>query len=175
MGSASSVAAAARASPSTRRLACHCRWAYGGYLCSSRSVCELVRNRARSFVYSTGLPPGTVAAAAKALEIIGTDAERVRRPLQLARRFTAALGLAAAESAIVPIVFGSNDAALGASAALRQSGILVAAIRPPTVPTGTARLRFTFSALHTDAQVAALIAAVRQLDATSPRRRGSAR
>ena len=54
--------------------------AYGGYLCASREVCELVRNRARSFVYSTGLPPGTVAAAAKALEIIATDADRVRRP-----------------------------------------------------------------------------------------------
>ncbi|HJR69672.1 MAG TPA: aminotransferase class I/II-fold pyridoxal phosphate-dependent enzyme, partial [Gammaproteobacteria bacterium] len=65
---------------------------YGGYLCASHAVAELVRNRARSFVYSTGLPPGAVAAASRALELIATDRELVRRPLKLARRFTAALG-----------------------------------------------------------------------------------
>jgi len=138
--------------------------AYGGYLCASRPVCELVRNRARSLVYSTGLPPGTVAAAAAALEIIATDSDRVRRPLALARQFTAALDLPPAESAIVPVVYGGNSEALAASAALRQSGFLVAAIRPPTVPPGTARLRFTFSAAHSDADVRGLIAAVRRLD-----------
>lgn len=137
--------------------------AYGGYLCASREVCELVRNRARSFVYSTGLPPGTVAAAAKALEIIATDVKRVIRPLVLAREFTAALALPAAESAIVPLVIGANDAAVAASAALLEAGLLVPAIRPPTVPVGTARLRFTFSAAHSAEQLAALITAVRRL------------
>ena len=67
---------------------------YGGYLCTSRDVAELVRNRARSFVYSTGLPPGTVAAASRALELIATDKELVRRPLARAREFTAALDAA---------------------------------------------------------------------------------
>lgn len=137
--------------------------AYGGYLCASRAVCELVRNRAASFVYSTGLPPGTVAAAAKALEIIADDAELVRRPLELARSFTSALGLRAAESAIVPIVLGSAQHALAASDALARAGFLVTAIRPPTVPAGTARLRVTFSAAHSETQVAALTAAIRPL------------
>lgn len=137
--------------------------AYGGYLCASRSTCELVRNRARSFVFSTGLPPGTVAAAAEALAIIRDDAARVARPLTLARRFTAALGLKPAESAIVPLVLGANKAALAAGDALRRAGFLVTAIRPPTVPAGTARLRFTFSAAHSDADVDALIDAVRGL------------
>ncbi len=143
--------------------------AYGGYLCASRTVCELVRNRARSFVYSTGLPPGTVAAASQALEIIATRPERTARPLALAQRFTTALGLPPAASAIVPLVTGDNASALAASAALLDSGFLVTAIRPPTVPAGSARLRLTFSAAHSDADVAGLIAAVRELDAVPVR------
>jgi 8-amino-7-oxononanoate synthase len=138
--------------------------AYGGYLCASHSVCELVRNRAASFVYTTGLPPGTIAAAGKALEIIEGDADRVQRPLAHARRFTTELDLPPAESAIVPLVFGSNERALAASASLLRAGFLVTAIRPPTVPPGTARLRFTFSAAHSDADVAGLIDAVRKLE-----------
>jgi 8-amino-7-oxononanoate synthase len=136
---------------------------YGGYLCSSRSVAELVRNRARSFVYSTGLPPGTVAAASRALDLIATDTALVRRPIMRAREFTAALGLPPASSPIVSLVMGSAARALEASAALRNGGFLVAAIRPPTVPPATSRLRVTFSAAHTSEQVAALVAAVRPL------------
>ncbi|HUF71685.1 MAG TPA: 8-amino-7-oxononanoate synthase [Gammaproteobacteria bacterium] len=136
---------------------------YGGYLCASHGICELVRNRARSFVFSTGLPPGAVAAATRALAIIREDPARVARPLALARRCTAALGWPDAVSAIVPLVLGPSDAALAASAALGRAGFLVTAIRPPTVPVGTARLRFTFSAAHTDDDVDALIGAVREL------------
>jgi 8-amino-7-oxononanoate synthase len=137
--------------------------AYGGYLCASRSVSDLVRNRARSFVYSTGLPPGTVAAATAALAIIRDRPDRVARPVKLAQRFTAALDLPQARSAIVPIPVGRNDEAMAASHALRRAGFLVAAIRPPTVPAGTARLRFTFSATHSDDAVESLITAVRKL------------
>ena len=136
---------------------------YGGYLCASRAVCDLVRNRAASFVYSTGLPPGVIAASTKALEVIAHDAASVRRPLALARSFTAELGLPEAQSAIVPIVLGSAQRALAASEALRDAGFLVTAIRPPTVSAGTARLRVTFSALHTADQVAALARALRPL------------
>ena len=136
---------------------------YGGYLCTTRNVAELVRNRARSFVYSTGLPPGTVAAAIRALDLIASDRDLVRRPLARALQFTAALDLPPATSAIVSLVVGSAARALAASEALRSAGFLVAAIRPPTVPAGTARLRLTFSAAHTPEQVAALVAAVRPL------------
>jgi 8-amino-7-oxononanoate synthase len=136
---------------------------YGGYLCTSGSIAELIRNRARSFVYSTGLPPGSLAAASRALDLIATDKELVRRPTTRAREFTAALGLPPASSAIVSLVMGSASQALVASAALRDAGFLVAAIRPPTVPPGTSRLRLTFSAAHTAEQVAALTAAVRLL------------
>jgi 8-amino-7-oxononanoate synthase len=137
--------------------------AYGGYLCTSRNVAELVRNRARSFVYSTGLPPGTVAAATRALELIATDEELVRRPTIRAREFTAALDLPSAQSAIVSLPMGSAARALAAAASLCAAGFLVAAIRPPTVPPGTSRLRVTFSAAHTAERVAALAAAIRPL------------
>ena len=137
--------------------------AYGGYLCASTNVVELVRNRARSFVYSTGLPPGTVAAASRALDIIATNLDLVRRPLALARLFTTELDLSAAESPIVSIVLGSAERALRASDELKLAGFLVPAIRPPTVPAGTSRLRFTFSAAHREERVLALAAAVRPL------------
>ena len=136
---------------------------YGGYLCASRPVAELVRNRARTFVYSTGLPPGTVAAAAAALDIIRSEPERTRAPLERARLFTDTLGLRPAESAIVPLVLGTAERALEASAALDAQGFLVTAIRPPTVPLGTARLRFTFCAEHTERDVLDLAAAVASL------------
>lgn len=142
--------------------------AYGGYLCATHVVAELVRNRARSFVYSTGLPPGTVAAASRALDLIASDAALVGRPLERARRFTTALGLPRAVSPIVSVVLGAPARALAAADALRGAGFLVAAIRPPTVPPGTSRLRFTFSAEHTTEEVDALAAAVRPLLLDTP-------
>ena len=137
--------------------------AYGGYLCTNRDVADLVRNRARSLHYTTGLPPGTLAAAIAALELIATDEALVRRPLERARQFTERLGLAPPESPIVPMVLGEADLTLRAADALRKQGFLVGAIRPPTVPKGTSRLRFTFSAEHGEAQVDRLAAAVNSI------------
>jgi 8-amino-7-oxononanoate synthase len=135
---------------------------YGGYLCASHAVCELMRNRARTFVYSTGLPPAIVAAAIAALDVIENDPDYAARPLAKARAFTRALGLPEAESPIVPVILGSAERALGAAQLLEREGFLVAPIRPPTVPEGTARLRFTFSAEQSDAAVARLAAVVRE-------------
>ncbi|HQT87328.1 MAG TPA: aminotransferase class I/II-fold pyridoxal phosphate-dependent enzyme [Acidiphilium sp.] len=136
--------------------------AYGGYLCASAVVCELLRNRARSFVYTTGLPPGVIGAAIAGVERIATDADYCARPLQHARMFTTAVGLPAPESAIVPVILGAADRALAAQALLEQAGFLVAAIRPPTVPEGTARLRFTFTAQHEVADIQRLADLVRR-------------
>ncbi|OYV24644.1 MAG: 8-amino-7-oxononanoate synthase [Rhodospirillales bacterium 20-58-10] len=135
--------------------------AYGGYLCASRPVVELIRNRARSFVYSTGLPPGTVAAAIAALDFIAREPAYAARPLARARQFTLALGLPEAESPIVPLVLGDAETALTASDILSEAGFLVAAIRPPTVPPGTSRLRFTFTAQHPAAEVDRLAALIK--------------
>jgi 8-amino-7-oxononanoate synthase len=135
--------------------------AYGGYLCASRAVVELMQTRARTFIYSTGLPPPVVAAATAALDIIERDPAYAAEPLRKAKEFARALNLPEAQSAIVPVIVGEADAALAASALLRDEGFLVVAIRPPTVPAGTARLRFAFTAQHPDAEIVRLAALVR--------------
>lgn len=135
--------------------------AYGGYLCASRPVIDLMRTRARSFIYSTGLPPPVVAAAIAALDIIAHDADYVAEPLRKARLFTRALNLPEAQSAVVPVILGDSEAALAASLLLEDEGFLVVAIRPPTVPAGSARLRFAFTAQHPDSEIERLAAIVR--------------
>lgn len=135
---------------------------YGGYLCASRAVIDLMQTRARSFIYSTGLPPATVAAATAALDVIAREPTLVAEPLRKARAFTRALNLPEAQSAIVPVIVGDAEAALHASQLLADEGFLVVAIRPPTVPTGTARLRFSFTARHPDAEIERLVDAVRR-------------
>ncbi len=137
----------------------------GGYLCASRAVIDLIKTRARTLIFSTGLPPASAAAALAALDIIESEPERVAAPRRNAQRFTAALNLAAAQSAIVPIVIGEADRALAAARALEAQGFLAVAIRPPTVPAGTARLRFAFTALHPADDVDRAAAAVRALAA----------
>jgi 8-amino-7-oxononanoate synthase len=129
---------------------------YGGYLCASEPVIELLKARARSFIYTTGLPPACAAAALAALDIIEEEPERCARPLLLASRFTQAVGLPPPASAIVPVIVGAPERALALSQALQHQGFLVVAIRPPTVPEGSSRLRFTFSAAHAEAEVDAL-------------------
>ena len=136
---------------------------YGGYLCTNRDVAELIRNRARSLHFTTGLPPGTLAAATAALELIATDSQLVSKPLARARRFATQLEMELPESPIVPILLGDARRALSAAKALRKHGFLVAAIRPPTVPEGTSRLRLTFSAEHSVEDVDRLAAAVSEI------------
>jgi 8-amino-7-oxononanoate synthase len=136
--------------------------AYGGYLCASQPVIDLMRTRARTFIYSTGLPPAVVAAAIAAIDIIETERAYIEEPLRKARLFTRALNLPEAQSAIVPVIVGETEAALSASELLRDEGFLVVAIRPPTVPAGTARLRFAFTAQHPEAEIGRLAEIVRQ-------------
>ncbi len=136
---------------------------YGGYLCGSRAVVDLLKTRARTLVYATGLPPASAGAALAALDIIDADPGLTETPLAKARLFTRRLGLPDAESPIVPVIFGGAEAALAASAALENLGFLVVAIRPPTVPEGTARLRLAFSAVHDDADVVRLADAIAHL------------
>ena len=136
---------------------------YGGYLCGSQAVVDLLKTRARTLVYATGLPPASAAAALAALDIVETQPALTALPLTKARLFTARLGLPEATSPIVPVVLGSADAALSASTALEARGFLVVAIRPPTVPEGTARLRVAFNAAHDDADVIRLADAIGDL------------
>lgn len=121
---------------------------YGGYVCTTRNVADLLATRARTHVYSTGLPPASAAAALAALEIMEAEPDRGERAIANAQRFASAIGNAKAQSAIVPVLFGTAERALAAQASLEREGFLVVAIRPPTVPDGTARLRFAFTTAH---------------------------
>ena len=135
---------------------------YGGYLCASRAVCDFIRTRARTLIYTTGLPPATIAAAIAAIDIIESDGDLTRRPVEKAKRFTRALNLPDPESPIVPVLLGDAQVTLEASKMLEAEGFLVTGIRPPTVPEGTARLRITFTAEHEDADIDRLAAIIRE-------------
>jgi 8-amino-7-oxononanoate synthase len=127
--------------------------AQGGFVTGPREWIELLVNRGRSFIFATGLAPASAAAAKAALEIV-TSAEgrdrmaRVRRHVDVLRP--------GHPSPIIPVVLGAEAAALAAAARLRDEGLLVPAIRPPTVPTGESRLRVSLSAAHEESEVARL-------------------
>jgi 8-amino-7-oxononanoate synthase len=135
--------------------------AYGGYLCASAPVIDLIRNRARTLIYSTGLPPSCVAAAIAALNLIERETGYAALPVQKAKAFTRTAGLPDAQSPIVPVIVGEEEATLAASRLLADEGYLAVPIRPPTVPVGTARLRLTFTAQHPDDAIARLADIVR--------------
>jgi 8-amino-7-oxononanoate synthase len=134
---------------------------YGGYLCASRSVIDLIKTRARTLIYSTALPPAIVAGAIAAIDLISCDPQYATLPLAKAKAFTRAAGLPEAASPIVPIIIGEAEKALAQSLMLEEEGFLVVAIRPPTVPIGTARLRLSFTAEHADADITRLADIVR--------------
>ncbi|MCE9521652.1 MAG: 8-amino-7-oxononanoate synthase [Alphaproteobacteria bacterium] len=134
---------------------------YGGYIAASRSVVDLLVNRARSLIYATALPPAVVGAAIAGIDIIAHDKALCAKPVANARAFAAALNLAQPQSSIVPLILGGAAAALAASNLLAEKGLMVSAIRPPTVPDGTARLRITFAADHSSNDVMRLADAVR--------------
>jgi 8-amino-7-oxononanoate synthase len=135
--------------------------AYGGYLCASAAVVDLIRNRARTVIYSTGLPPAVIAGAIAALDLIEREPDYAALPLAKAKTFARRAGLPEPESPIVPVLLGEAEAALAASRLLEDHGFLVVAIRPPTVPAGTARLRLTFTAQHPDAEIERLADLIR--------------
>ncbi len=141
---------------------------YGAYVAGPAAVLQLLVQRARPLVFSTSLPPALCAAAEAALQLCAQEParrERLARHIQTFARGLRALGFPAqGTSAIFPVVLGSPEAALDASRALRERGLLVKAIRPPTVPPGTSRLRFALSAAHTDEHLALALEALAALE-----------
>lgn len=136
---------------------------YGGYICGPRALIDLLANRARGFVFTTGLPPAALGASIEALRIMEAEPERRERVLAYAGSFSCAIGSVRAQSAIVPIILGAEERALAASGQLLERGLLVAAIRPPTVPAGTARLRVSFSSEHRAEDVEFLTVSVTEI------------
>ena len=139
---------------------------FGAYAATSRAVADLLVNRARSVVFSTTLPPALCEALVVAVDLLEHDPELRPRLWRNIRRFVEGLrrlGLEAEpRSAIVPVVLGTPERALRASAFLRERGLLAKPIRPPTVPEGTSRLRFALSAAHTEAQIDRVLQALEE-------------
>jgi 8-amino-7-oxononanoate synthase len=138
---------------------------FGAFVAGSNALCDLLVNRARTLIFTTALPPAVAAAARCALRLADEEPWRRERLRTHVARFTTAcrelgLPLLPSMTPIQPLVLGGNEATLAASSALLELGILVTAIRPPTVPVNTARLRITFSAAHTEADVDRLIEAL---------------
>jgi 8-amino-7-oxononanoate synthase len=138
---------------------------FGAYVAGSAPLIDYLRNACAGFVYTTALPPPVLGAIDAALDLVpGMDAARAHLAA-LADRLRAgladlAINTGGSTTHIVPAIAGDAQTALDRAAALRERGMLAMAIRPPTVPAGTSRLRFALSAAHTAADIDALIACV---------------
>lgn len=139
--------------------------AQGGFVVGTEVLTDFLIHEARTFVYSTGLSPAMCAAAGAALRIVREEPERratLHENAHLLRSGLAAKGYELIGDEAVPmavVVLGRPDAAVGLSTALRERGVLAPAIRPPTVPEGTSRLRLTPMATHTSEEIEAVVAA----------------
>jgi 8-amino-7-oxononanoate synthase len=138
---------------------------FGAFVAGEATLIELLLQKARTYIYTTALPQPVAAATRAALRLVQAEPWRAQRLQSLIARFragaqAAGLPLAASTTAIQPVLLGSAAPALAAQQALAQAGFWAVAIRPPTVPPGSARLRVTLSTLHSEAQLDALIAAL---------------
>lgn len=143
---------------------------FGAFVAGDADTIELLIQRARTYIYTTALPPAVAAATRTALDIVRRESWRREHLQALVHRFRdgakgRGIVLENSTTPIQPMILGTAEAALDASARLSAAGFRVTAIRPPTVPEGTARLRITLSAAHTEAQVDALLVALDQVRA----------
>ena len=143
---------------------------FGAFVAGDADLIEYLIQKSRSYIYTTALPPAVAAATRAALRVSQRESWRREKVLALAERFRRGLAevfpVSRPGTAIQPVIVGDTERALEISKALEEKGFLVTAIRPPTVPAGTARLRVTLSAAHEEHQVDALIAAFQEALAT---------
>jgi 8-amino-7-oxononanoate synthase len=146
---------------------------FGAFVAGSEELIETLLQRARTYVYTTALPPAVAAATRAALRVLQQEPWRRERVLGHVARFrreavTLGLPLLASGTPIQPVVLGSEVAAMTASDTLRKQGLWVPAIRPPTVPAGSSRLRVTFSAAHSENDVDRLLDGLAALPRQAP-------
>jgi 8-amino-7-oxononanoate synthase len=146
---------------------------FGAFVAGSRDLVEFLIQKARPYIYTTALPQPVAAATRKALEIAQREPWRRERVLALTARFRkaareAGVALLDSNTPIQPVVLGSSEAALQAQQELLDAGFRVVAIRAPTVPRGSERLRVTISAAHSEEQVDALVERLSQLQVGEP-------
>ncbi|MFH1386199.1 MAG: 8-amino-7-oxononanoate synthase [bacterium] len=150
----------------------------GGFVAGSQELIDYLRNKARSFIYTTALPPAACAAALAALEVIEKEPGLIRN-LRINSRFlrekiskinhadpkngTETLVSGSDETPIIPIMIGDTEKTMKVSAQLLERGFFVSGIRPPTVPEGKSRLRITLSALHTKKEIECLASLLQEL------------
>jgi 8-amino-7-oxononanoate synthase len=150
---------------------------FGAFVAGSEAVIETLIQRARTYIYTTAPPPAVAEATRRALDIAFAETWRRDRLVTLIKRLRRGaerLGLAMTDSRspIQPILLGEPGPALRASEALFEKGFWVTAIRPPTVPEGSARLRITLSAAHEEHDVDRLLDALADMDVTGPQSDG---
>ena len=134
----------------------------GGFVCGSKALIEYLVNKSRAFIYTTSLSPASSGAALKAVDIIGSEPERRKKLKELSgylRNGLKDIGIdtAGSETQIIPAVFGSLDKTLEMSEKLLEAGVFAPAIRPPTVPEGECRLRFSLTSEHREDDISKLI------------------
>ena len=130
----------------------------GGYIAGSRELIDYIRNRVRSYIFDTSLPPASIAAAIAAIDIIENEPERRGHLWKLVKQFKsgiedAGLTILPSHSAIIPVLIGEAEPALNFAGILRENGVFTPAVRPPSVPHGMCRIRVTIMAKHTEAQI----------------------
>jgi 8-amino-7-oxononanoate synthase len=138
---------------------------FGAFVAGDEALIETLIQKARTYIYTTALPPAVAEATRTSLRLAREQDWRRAHLTDLVRRFKHAAGqmglpVMASDTPIQPIQVGDTQRASALSRALWEQGILVTAIRPPTVPEGTARLRITFSAAHTEEHLGQLLAAL---------------
>lgn len=146
---------------------------YGAFVAGEADLIEWLLQRARTYIFTTGSPPSLATALCAGLRLIADEPWRRDHIRALARQLRDGLAgspwrLMPSQTAIQPLLVGDNQASLDLMAALQERGIWVPAIRPPTVPAGTARLRISLSAAHTEADVAQLVDALLALTHLAP-------
>ncbi len=141
---------------------------FGAFVAGSEELIETLIQQARSYIYTTALPPAVAEATRVSLRLAQSEGWRREKLFSLVHRFrngaaSAGLNLMRSETPIQPLLTGDNETTVRISEQLYARGILISAIRPPTVPKGQARLRITFSAAHNEQQVDRLLEALAEL------------
>ncbi len=141
----------------------------GGFIAGSKRLIDFLKNKARPFIFTTALPPAVCAASLAGLTLIREDATLIDKLWEniryLKSQLSEFISNVSGESPIIPVIIGTSEDALNVSARLYENGILIPAIRPPTVPPGTSRLRISLMATHSKEDIDRLVNALRDTGA----------
>lgn len=145
----------------------------GAAVCGSNLFCQMLVNHARAYLFSTSPPSATMAATKASIEVIQAEPERIERLKLITRQTRDAISdigftIPAGPAPIIPLIFASEEAALAAAQHMEDEGLLTIAIRPPTVPRGSSRLRITLCCEHTDSDLQRLCDCLRKLPTKNP-------